>query len=77
MVWQDLHPCIKRGSDPGSCYCAPDAVCAFSVIFLIRTAYTYSLIQHAISETASEMASAGYIYQVSGIRTCTMLSEML
>lgn len=47
----------------------PMLLCAlFSVIFLIRTAYTYSLIQHAISETASEMASAGYIYQVSGIR---------
>ena len=47
----------------------PVLLCAFfSVIFLIRTIYTYYLIQHAISETASEMASAGYIYHISGIR---------
>jgi len=47
----------------------PVVLCAFfSVVFLIRAAYTYSLIHHALSETALEMASAGYIYNISGIR---------
>lgn len=47
----------------------PVVLCAFfSVVFLIRAAYTYSLIHHALSETALEMASAGYIYHISGIR---------
>ncbi|HPP36751.1 MAG TPA: pilus assembly protein, partial [Clostridiales bacterium] len=45
----------------------PVVLCAFfSVVFLIRAAYTYSLIHHALSETALEMASAGYIYHISG-----------
>lgn len=47
----------------------PIILCAFfSVVLLIKTVYTYSLIQHALSETASEMASMGYIYHISGIR---------
>jgi hypothetical protein len=47
----------------------PVILCAFfSVVFLIRTVYTYELIQHALTETASEIASAGYIYHVSGVR---------
>lgn len=47
----------------------PLLLCAFfSVVFLVKTVYTYSLIQHAISETATEIASAGYIYHISGIR---------
>ncbi len=47
----------------------PVVLCAFfSVIFLIRVVYSYELIQHALSETASEMASTGYIYHISGIR---------
>ena len=47
----------------------PLLLCAFfSVIFLIRTVYTYALIQHALSETAQEIASSGYIYHISGIR---------
>lgn len=47
----------------------PLLLCAFfSVVFLIKTVYTYSLIQHSLSETATEIASAGYIYHISGIR---------
>jgi len=47
----------------------PVVLCAFfSVVFILRAAYTYSLIQHALSETALEMASSGYIYHISGIR---------
>lgn len=47
----------------------PVILCAFfSVVFLIKAVYTYELIQHALSETASEIASAGYIYHISGVR---------
>lgn len=47
----------------------PVLLCAFfTVIFLIKMVYAYGLIQHAIDETAAEMASAGYIYHISGIR---------
>jgi len=38
-----------------------------SVVFLIKTVYTHELIQHAITETAEEMASSGYILHVSGL----------
>ena len=34
----------------------------------MKMVYAYGLIQHAIDETAAEMASAGYIYHISGIR---------
>lgn len=47
----------------------PVLLCAFfSAVFLIRAVYTYGLIQHALTETAREMASSGYIYHISGIR---------
>lgn len=47
----------------------PLVLCAFfSVIFVIKTVCTYGLIQHAIDETASEIASSSYIYHISGIR---------
>ncbi len=47
----------------------PVMLCAFfSVIFLIKTVYTYELIQHAITETATEIASSSYIYHISGVR---------
>lgn len=47
----------------------PVLLCAFfSVVFLIKAVYTYEMVQHALDETASEIASAGYIYHVSGIR---------
>ena len=47
----------------------PVLLCAFiSVVFLIKAVYTVELVQHALDETASEIASAGYIYHVSGIR---------
>lgn len=47
----------------------PVLLCAFfSVVFLIKAVYTYELVQHAMGETASEIASAGYIYHISGIR---------
>lgn len=47
----------------------PVLLCAFfTVIFLMKMVYAYGLIQHAIDETAAEMASAGYIYHISGIR---------
>ena len=47
----------------------PVVLCAFfSIVFLIKAVYTYELVQHALDETASEIASAGYIYHVSGIR---------
>lgn len=54
-----------RGSgDRASCA----VVRLFSAVFLIRAVYTYGLIQHALTETAREMASSGYIYHISGIR---------
>ncbi len=40
----------------------------FSVILLIKTVCTYEMIQHAIDETASEIAASSYIYHISGIR---------
>lgn len=39
----------------------------FSLIFLIRIVYVYGLIQHAITQTAKELSSYSYLYQVSGI----------
>ncbi len=47
----------------------PLILCAFfSVILLIKTVCTYEMIQHAIDETASEIAASSYIYHISGIR---------
>lgn len=47
----------------------PVILCAFlSVVFIIKAVYTYEIIQHALDETASEIAASGYIYHVSGIR---------
>jgi hypothetical protein len=47
----------------------PLILCAFfSVVFIIKTVCTYELIQHAINETASEIAGSSYIYHLSGIR---------
>jgi len=39
-----------------------------SIIFLIKVVYTHELIQHALTETADEIASTGYIYYISGLR---------
>ncbi|NLK85880.1 MAG: hypothetical protein GX279_00105 [Clostridiaceae bacterium] len=47
----------------------PLILCAFfSVVFIIKTVCTYEMIQHAIDETASEIAASSYIYHMSGIR---------
>ncbi len=47
----------------------PVLLCAFfTVVFFIKAVYTYELIGHALNETASEMATAGYVYHISGIR---------
>lgn len=47
----------------------PVLLCAFlSVIFIIRAVFAYELVNHALNETVSELASSGYIYHVSGIR---------
>ena len=47
----------------------PLVLCVFlSVIFIIRAVYAYGLIQHALNETASEIASSCYIYHVSGVK---------
>jgi hypothetical protein len=39
-----------------------------SIVMLSRVVYTYGMIQHALTETADEIASIGYIYHISGIR---------
>ena len=39
-----------------------------SIVMLARVVYTHGMIQHALTETADEMASAGYIYHISGLR---------
>jgi len=39
-----------------------------SIAFLIRVVHTHQVIQHAISNTAGEMASSGYLYYVSGLQ---------
>lgn len=39
-----------------------------SMVMLTRVVYTHSKIQHALTETAGEMASASYIYHISGLR---------
>lgn len=39
-----------------------------SMVMLTRVVYTHSRIQHALTETAEEIASAGYIYHISGLR---------
>lgn len=39
-----------------------------SIVMLTRVVYTHGMIQHALTETADELASAGYIYQISGLR---------
>jgi hypothetical protein len=47
----------------------PVLLCAFlTVVFLIKTVYTYVIIDHAIKEAASEIASSCYIYHISGLR---------
>lgn len=47
----------------------PVLLCAFfTVIFLIKAVFTVEMVQHALDETAAEIASAGYIYHISGIR---------
>lgn len=47
----------------------PLVLCAFfTVVFIIKTVCTFGLIQHAIDETASEIAASSYIYHISGIR---------
>ena len=46
----------------------PVFVCVvISIIFLVRIVYTYEMEQYAISKTADEMASAGYIFHISGL----------
>ncbi len=46
----------------------PVALCiVLSVVFFIKTVYTHELVQHAITETAEELASAGYILHISGL----------
>lgn len=52
-----------------ACIVLPLFLCIIiSIIFLIKLTYTHELIQHAINETAEEIASTAYIYQVSGLR---------
>lgn len=47
----------------------PLLLCAFlSIVFIIKAVYAYELINHALNETASEIASSSYIYNVSGLR---------
>jgi hypothetical protein len=47
----------------------PVFLCAvISIVMLARVVYTHGMIQHALNETADEIASAGYIYHISGIR---------
>lgn len=47
----------------------PFLLCAFfSVVFIIKAVYTYEMVQHALDETASGIASSGYIYHISGVR---------
>lgn len=47
----------------------PVLLCAFlSILFIVKAIYTYELVNHALNETASEIASAAYIYHVSGLR---------
>jgi hypothetical protein len=47
----------------------PLLLCVFlSIVFIIKAVYAYGLVNHALNETASEIASASYIYHISGIR---------
>lgn len=47
----------------------PVFLCAVvSIGFIIKAVYTHEIIQHAINETANEMAAASYIYHISGLR---------
>lgn len=61
----------KKGSmTVEACIVLPLFLCVIiSIIFLIKVIYTHELIQHAVNETAGEIASTAYIYQASGIRT--------
>lgn len=46
----------------------PVFICAvMSIVFLLKVIYVQELIQHALSETANEIASYSYLYSVSGI----------
>lgn len=67
---QALKIFIKAGSMTlEAALVLPLLLCAFfSVVFIIKTVYTYEMVQHALDETASEIASSGYIYHISGIR---------
>ncbi|MCR4434863.1 MAG: TadE/TadG family type IV pilus assembly protein [Clostridiales bacterium] len=38
-----------------------------TMLFLIKLAYIHEVIQHALSETADEMAASSYIYYMSGV----------
>ena len=47
----------------------PVFLCVFiSIIFLTKVVYTHEIIQHALTETAQEMASSAYLYHVSGLQ---------
>lgn len=37
-----------------------------SIIFIIKVVYVHGLIQHAISETANQIADMGYVFYISG-----------
>jgi hypothetical protein len=62
--------CMRRGSVTVEAAIAlPVFLCMIiSIVFIIKLVYTHELIQHALIETADEMASTSYIYHVSGIQ---------
>lgn len=47
----------------------PVFVCMIvTIVFLIKVVYTHEVIQHAIDETANEMANSSYLYHISGLQ---------
>lgn len=39
-----------------------------TILFLMRIVYAYGLVQHAVSQTAKELSTYTYLYQVSGVK---------
>ena len=39
-----------------------------TILFLMRIVYAYGLMQHAVSQTAKELSTYTYLYQVSGVK---------
>ena len=66
---EERHDMMKKGSITVEAALALPVFlfAVVSVVFLMKIVYTHELIQHAIAETADELAASGYIFRISGL----------